>query len=291
MLTDDRLRGGSRCEISRMAVYAVGDVQGCYEALSCVLRKVDFDAGRDQLWLAGDALNRGPQSLEVLRFMRSLGASARLVLGNHEVHLLAVAAGVRRLRSSDTLDALLAAPDRAELLEWLTQQPLLHVDQVLGYCMVHAGIPPHWDLAQAVGFAREAQAWLEPDRIASVVGACDEEPDELTEQLSPALRARMIVSYFTRMRVCTPEGRLNSSFKGVVADCPPGFAPWFAYPGRKTRAERVIFGHWAALNGKADAPNVFALDTGCAWGRTLTLMRLADEQRFSCPCDGVTQGD
>jgi bis(5'-nucleosyl)-tetraphosphatase (symmetrical) len=270
-----------------MAVYAVGDVQGCYEALSCVLRRAGFDAGRDQLWLVGDVVNRGPQSLEVLRFVRSLGASAQLVLGNHELHLLAVAAGVRQLRSSDTLDAVLSAPDGSELLAWLAQQPLLHVDEALGYCMVHAGIPPHWDLAQARALAQEAQAWLQPSRLASVSHL---EPDELTETLSPALRARVIVSYFTRMRVCTADGRLNSSFNGAAADCPAGFLPWFAHAARKTREQRVIFGHWAALDGRADAPHVFALDTGCAWGRSLTLMRLGDEQRFACLCSGVRSG-
>jgi len=275
-----------------MAVYAVGDVQGCYEALSCVLHRAGFDAGRDQLWLVGDLVNRGPRSLEVLRFVRSLGASAQLVLGNHELHLLAVAAGVRQLRSSDTLSAVLAAPDRSELLAWLAQQPLLHVDRALGYCMVHAGIPPHWELAQAQAFAREAHAWLEPSRLQDLAGALDgEEPEELTETLSPALRARVIVNYFTRMRVCTADGRLNSLFKGAVADCPAGFLPWFAHAGRKTRGERVIFGHWAALEGRADSPNVFALDTGCAWGRSLTLMRLGDERRFSCGCSNVTSGD
>jgi bis(5'-nucleosyl)-tetraphosphatase (symmetrical) len=274
-----------------MAVYAVGDVQGCYEALRCVLRQAGFDAAQDRLWLVGDLVNRGPQSLEVLRFVRALGASAQLVLGNHELHLLAVAAGVRQLRSSDTLAAVLAAPDRAELLAWLAGQPLLHVDQALGYCMVHAGIPPHWDLAQAQALAAEAHAWLQPARLASVVGPCDLEPDELLETLSPALRARVILSYFTRMRVCTAEGRLNASFKGAVADSPAGFLPWFAHPGRKTRDQRVIFGHWAALQGRADAPNVFALDTGCAWGRSLTLMRLGDGQRFSCACSGTTGGD
>jgi bis(5'-nucleosyl)-tetraphosphatase (symmetrical) len=166
------------------------------------------------------------------------------------------------------------------------------VDERLAYCMVHAGIPPHWDLAQAVAFAAEARAWLEPSRLASIAGAFDtEEPEELTETQSPALRARVIVSYFTRMRVCTADGRLNSSFKGAAADCPTGFLPWFAHAGRKTRDVRVIFGHWAALQGRADFPNVFALDTGCAWGRSLTLMRLGDERRFSCACSGVTSGD
>jgi bis(5'-nucleosyl)-tetraphosphatase (symmetrical) len=274
-----------------MTVYAVGDVQGCYEALRCVLRQVGFTAGRDQLWLVGDLVNRGPQSLEVLRFVRSLGASAQLVLGNHEIHLLGVAAGARPLHSNDTLQAVLSAPDRPELLAWLAQQPLLHVDEALGYIMVHAGIPPHWELAQAVQLAHEAHAWLEPSRLASIVGACDVEPEELTEALSPALRARVIVRYFTRMRVCSADGRLEPSFKGAAADCPVGFLPWFAHAGRKTRAQRVIFGHWAALNGQVDAPNVFALDTGCAWGRSLTLLRLEDEQRFSCACTGLTSGD
>jgi bis(5'-nucleosyl)-tetraphosphatase (symmetrical) len=273
-----------------MAVYAVGDVQGCYEALCCVLRQVEFDAARDRLWLVGDMVNRGPQSLEVLRFVRSLGAAASVVLGNHELHLLAVAAGARRLRSSDTLDAILAAPDRSELLAWLRHQPLLHRDDGLGYCMVHAGIPPHWDLEQAVAFAREAERWLEPVSIARIVGACAVEPLELSADLPPELRARVIVTYFTRLRVCTATGRLNTSFKGAAADAPAGFLPWFAHPQRRTRDVRLIFGHWAALQGQADAVNAFALDTGCAWGRELTLMRLGDEQRYSCACQGVTIG-
>jgi bis(5'-nucleosyl)-tetraphosphatase (symmetrical) len=272
-----------------MAVYAVGDVQGCYEALGCVLRQVGFDAARDRLWLVGDLVNRGPQSLEVLRFVRSLGAAAQLVLGNHEIHLLAVAAGVRKLRSSDTLDAILAAPERDELLGWLRRQPLLHVDPALGYCMVHAGIPPHWELAQALALAREAERWLEPEAIAAVAGTASSEPLELSEELTPGQRARVIVGYLTRMRVCSAQGRLDTSFTGPAAAAPPGFLPWYAHPGRKTRDVRLLFGHWAALQGQADAPNVFALDTGCAWGRSLTLMRLVDEQRFSCACPGVTR--
>src|SRR5688572_25801787 len=153
-----------------MAVYAVGDVQGCYEALCCVLQQVGFDPAQDRLWLVGDIVNRGPQSLEVLRFVRSLGAAAQLVLGNHELHLLAVAAGARRLRPSDTLDAITSAPDREELLEWLARQPLLHVDESLGYCMVHAGLLPGWTISEAAALAREAQPWLLPGRIADVTG-------------------------------------------------------------------------------------------------------------------------
>lgn len=273
-----------------MAVYAVGDVQGCYEALCCVLQQVGFDPERDKLWLVGDLVNRGPQSLEVLRYVRSLGPAAQLVLGNHEVHLLAVAAGVRRLRASDTLGAILSAPDREELLHWLAQQPLLHVDEALGYCMVHAGLLPGWSIADARELAREAQPWLLPPGLASVAGPCPNEPEELSAELSPPQRARAIIGAFTRLRVCTASGRMNWTFKGPVGQCPPGLAPWFAHPAREARELGIIFGHWAALHGEASAANVFALDTGCAWGRTLTVMRLEDQRRYSCSCQGVTQG-
>ena len=267
-----------------MTAYAVGDVQGCYDALCRVLAQVSFDAHRDQLWLVGDLVNRGPQSLEVLRFVRSLGDSARLVLGNHEVHLLAVAAGVRRSRAGDTLGAVLAAPDRQELLDWLVRQPLMLEDQTLGYVMVHAGIPPQWELAEARQRARETELRLRQGDLASLTGPVAKEPTEWSADLEPALRARMTLAYFTRMRVCTADGRLDLAFKGEAEQAPADFLPWFAHPGRKTRDARVIFGHWAALLGRAQAPNVFALDTGCSWGHSLTLMRLEDQQRFSCAC-------
>lgn len=269
-----------------MATYAVGDVQGCHDALLALLEQVRFDPTRDRLWLVGDVVNRGPKSAEVLRFIRSLGASARMVLGNHDLHLLAVAEGVRELRGADTLRPVLDAPDGPELLAWLRQQPLLHSDIALGYCMVHAGIPPHWDLATATSLAREAEKWLVTSGCAELVPNEVPELTELEPQLTPAQRARVIVSYFTRMRVCTADGRLDLAFKGPAEQPPPGFLPWFAYPERKTRGERVVFGHWAALRGRADAENVFALDTGCVWGATLTMMRLEDGIRFSCPCPG-----
>ncbi len=273
-----------------MAVYAVGDVQGCYEELRCLLQQVRFDPARDRLWLVGDLVNRGPQSLEVLRFVHSLGPAAQLVLGNHEVHMLAVAAGVRRLRAGDTLAAILHASDRDELLGWLARQPLLHVDEALGYCMVHAGLLPGWTIAEALERAREAQPWLLPPGIAGVAGPCPVEPEEITEELSPALRARAIIGAFTRLRVCTAGGRMNWSFKGPAEQCPPGFAPWFAHPTRKARSLGILFGHWAALHGQTQVADVFALDTGCAWGRSLTLMRLEDQRRFSCSCQGVSHG-
>ncbi len=274
-----------------MSVYAVGDVQGCHDALLALLEQVRFDPAADQLWLVGDVVNRGPKSLEVLRFIRSLGQSATMVLGNHDLHLLAVAEGVRELRGADTLRPVLDASDGPELLAWLRQQPLLHSDIALGYCMVHAGIPPHWDLATATALAREAEKWLVTSGCAELVPNEVPELSELSPELTPAQRARVVVSYFTRMRVCTADGRLDLAFKGPAEQPPTGFLPWFAYPERKTRGERVLFGHWAALRGRADAANVFALDTGCVWGASLTMMRLEDGLRFSCPCaDGGTLG-
>lgn len=267
-----------------MAVYAVGDVQGCYAELRGLLEQVRFDPPRDRLWLVGDVVNRGPDSLGALRFVRSLGSAAQMVLGNHEMHLLAIAEGAQRHRAVDTVQQVLDAPDGAELIEWLRRQPLLHVDRALGYSMVHAGIPPQWDLAEATRMAREAEAWLLANGLSEVTSPSELEPLELGAAQTAAQRARVIISYFTRMRVCTDEGRLNLAFKGTPELAPPGYLPWFAHQGRMTRNERILFGHWAALQGQADTPNVHALDTGCAWGRSLTLMRLGDEERVSYPC-------
>lgn len=249
-----------------------------------MLGQAGFDRDRDRLWLVGDLINRGPESLEVLRFVHALGARARVVLGNHEVHLLAVAEGARPLKAFDTLQPILDAPDRAVLLDWLRRQPLLHVDRELGYCMAHAGIPPHWDVHEAEARAREAEAWIQRNGFGKVAVASMSEPLELSDELDAAARARVIVSYFTRMRVCTSTGRLDFAFKGTAEQSPAGYLPWFAHPGRKTRGERIIFGHWAALDGHANAADVFALDTGCAWGRTLTVMRLEDGVKYGCPC-------
>lgn len=274
-----------------MAVYAVGDVQGCRAELSSLLEQVRFDPARDQLWLVGDLVNRGPDSLGVLRFVHSLGSAARLVLGNHDLHLLAAADGVERLRAPDTLQQVLDASDGPELVEWLRRQPLLYVDPALGYCMVHAGIPPHWDLPQAARMAREAEAWLASRGLAEVTSPSELEPLELHPELTPGQRARVVVSYFTRMRVCTAEGRLNLAFKGTPELAPSGYLPWYAHPERKTRDLRILFGHWAALQGQVATRNVYALDTGCAWGRSLTLMRLEDERRFSCRCGDSPSGN
>ena len=269
-----------------VAIYAVGDVQGCHDELRRLLERARFDPARDQLWLVGDVVNRGPDSLNVLRFLRSLGPRATLVLGNHDLHLLAVAEGVRALRGADTLRPILEAADRDELIGWLRGQPLLHYDLGLGYCMVHAGIPPHWDLATATALAREAEKWLSAHGCAEIFPNQAGELTELTPELGAGERARVIVNYLTRMRVCTADGRLDLAYKGPPGGAPAGYLPWFSYPDRKTRDVRVLFGHWAALEGKANADNVVALDTGCAWGRSLTMMRLEDGEKIDCGCAG-----
>lgn len=269
-----------------MAIYAVGDVQGCHDELLMLLDRARFDPATDQLWLVGDVVNRGPDSLKALRFIRSLGSRATVVLGNHDLHLLAVAEGVRALRGADTLRPILDAPDREELIDWLRRRPLLHSDIALGYCMVHAGIPPHWDLPTASALAQEAERWIAAHGCAALFPNRADEVVELTPELIPGQRARGIVNYLTRMRVCTAEGRMDLAYKGPPAGAPPGYLPWFSHPERKTRDVRILFGHWAALEGKADARNVFALDTGCVWGRSLTMLRLDDRQMISCECSG-----
>lgn len=267
-----------------VTAYAVGDVQGCHAPLCRLLEQVAFEPSRDQLWLAGDLVNRGPESLAVLRLVASLGSATRVVLGNHDLHLLSVAEGVGRLKKGDTLQPLLDASDAADLLAFLARQPLLYHDAQLGYCMVHAGIPPHWDLSTAARMAREAEGFLGAHGYGVCARRRRDAPVELTADLSREERAELIVSYFTRMRVCTASGALDLSFKGAPAAAPAGHRPWFAHPERKTRGTRILFGHWAALRGNVDAPGVYGLDTGCVWGDRLTLMRLDDERRFSCPC-------
>jgi bis(5'-nucleosyl)-tetraphosphatase (symmetrical) len=270
-----------------MSVYAVGDVQGCYAPLCNLLDRVGFEPARDQLWFVGDLVNRGPDSLEVLRRVRSFGSAARVVLGNHDLHLLQVADGVRSFKAGDTLQTVLDAPDADELLGWLREQPLLHCDAALGFCMVHAGIPPHWDLEEARLRAREASEWVQRR------GWCDEARGSRARSASAsqdAQRTREALDYFTRMRFCDAEGRLELKSNGGADKAPRGYLPWFAHPARKTRGVRIVFGHWAALQGEANAPNVYALDTGCVWGRELTLMRLEDGQRMSCACGSNVRG-
>lgn len=269
-----------------MATYAIGDVQGCFEALERLLDHIHFNPAVDTLWFAGDLVNRGPDSLATLRFVKSLGAGAITVLGNHDLHFLAVAEGIRPPSSSDTLAQLLAAPDLADLMAWLRQLPLMHRDKSMGYTMVHAGIPPMWGLKKARRRAREVEACLQGGDYRRFLKAMyGNEPSGWTKGLRGMKRLRVITNYFTRMRFCSPDGALDLANKSGPMAVTEGYAPWFALENRKTQGKSIVFGHWAALEGNAAEPGIFALDTGCVWGGCLTALRLEDQERFSVGCD------
>ncbi len=266
-----------------MTRYAVGDLQGCFDPLRRLLDRVKFDPARDQLWTVGDMVNRGPQSLECLRFFRELGNSARVVLGNHDLHLLAVAHGARDLKRGDTLQPILDAPDCSELLAWLRKQPLLHHSGT--YTMIHAGIAPQWSIKQAQQLADEISAVLQSDRMVDFLyGMYGDTPANWSEDLSDIERWRVITNYFTRLRFCTKDGELDLKTKEGPGTAPPGFMPWFEVPKRKSIGHTLIIGHWAMLMGKTHRNDVIALDTGCVWGNRLTLFNLDTQALLSCEC-------
>lgn len=269
-----------------MTRYAVGDLQGCFEPLRKLLDKVRFDPARDQLWSVGDLVNRGPQSLACLRFIAGLGASARVVLGNHDLHLLAVANGIRPLKRGDTLREILDAPDCEELLAWVRRQPLLYSSPEGDYSLVHAGLAPQWSLADAHRLAAEVGAVLRgPGYVEFLRGMYGDQPDRWSEDLRGVERWRVITNYLTRMRFCTPEGQLEFASKEGPEDAPPGFMPWFDIPSRKSAGHTLIVGHWASLMGRANRADIFALDTGCVWGQHLTLLNLDTRRLRHCECD------
>ncbi|VVN68554.1 symmetrical bis(5'-nucleosyl)-tetraphosphatase [Pseudomonas fluorescens] len=270
-----------------MAVYAVGDLQGCLEPLQCLLERVAFDPVKDRLWLVGDLVNRGPQSLETLRFLYSIRESLVCVLGNHDLHLLAVGQNIERLKKADTLREILEAPDREELLEWLRQQKLLHYDERRDMVLVHAGIPPQWSLRKALKYAEEVEQALHDDILFApyLDGMYGNEPVKWDNDLKGAARLRMITNYFTRMRFCTSDGKLDLKGKEGPDTAPPGYAPWFRHKERKTKGLKIVFGHWAALDGRCNEPGIFALDTGCVWGGALTLLNIDTGERLRCKCD------
>ena len=264
-----------------MSTYAIGDVQGCWVELQRLLESVGFQPGRDRLWLVGDLVNRGPQSLEVLRFVRGLGDAAITVLGNHDLHLLALARGHVKPRDDDTLQAVLQAEDRDELLHWLMQQPLLHREG--DTLLVHAGLLPQWDADQAEALAADVQAALrgpEPDRFLSQLYGS--QPRAWCDALQGADRLRVIVNAMTRMRFCSASGEMEFASKGEATDAPRGYLPWFEVPGRASAATPVVCGHWSAL-GLRLAPGLLALDTGCVWGGQLTAVRLEDRKITQVP--------
>lgn len=268
-----------------MAIYALGDIQGCYTEMRRLLDRAGFDPACDQLWLVGDLVNRGPHSLEVLRFVRDLGDRAVTVLGNHDLHLLVVAEGVRKAHPGDTLDAVLHAPDRDELLHWLRQQRLLHV--AASHAMVHAGLLPQWSMAQAQRLAHEVEIVLRSPGYRDFLGAMyGNAPAQWHDGLAGHERLRVIINAMTRLRLCTADGIMEFTHKAGLENVPAGFLPWFDVPVRASRDTPVIFGHWAAL-GLTIRPDILGLDSGCVWGRRLSAIRLQDRHLIQCGCETV----
>lgn len=264
-----------------MSTYAIGDVQGCFETLQRLLARIEFDRSRDRIWLVGDLVNRGPDSLEVLRWAESMGDSLVAVLGNHDLHLLAAAAGLRPPGRRDTLDAVLAASDRERLLAWLRQRPLLHREGT--FIMFHAGLAPGWTASEAEELAREAEAALRGGAFEEImVTLRDDLPRRWDPALSGARRHAAVIAHLTYARMCTADGALAVGLTGPPSDAPQDHLPWFSMPGRKTTSETVVFGHWAAL-GLHLEKGVVGLDSGCVWGKELTAYRLEDQRIWQEP--------
>jgi len=265
-----------------MATYAIGDIQGCFGSLLALLERCAFDPAKDRLWLVGDLVNRGPRSLETLRFVRDLGPAAITVLGNHDLHLLMVAEGFGKRGKDDTLADILKAPDRDDLLGWLRRQPLCHVEDE--FCLVHAGLLPQWTAAEARARASEVEAALTaPDYREFMANMWGSEPAAWRDDLDGWARLRVIVNAMTRMRFCSPEGVMEFRTKGEAAAAPAGYLPWFMVPGRRSADTVLVTGHWSALGLKL-MPNLLALDSGCLWGRHLTAVRLQDRAVFQVDC-------
>lgn len=266
-----------------MNTYAIGDIQGCFDSFRRLLDRCRFDSATDRLWLVGDLVNRGPRSLETLRFVKDLGEAAVTVLGNHDLYLLMVAeGGVLRRGKDDTIQPILDAPDREELLAWLRRQPLCHTER--GYCLVHAGLLPQWTAARARALAREVEAALAGPQFHEFIrNMWGSEPAAWSDDLSGWARLRVIVNAMTRMRFCTPAGVMEFHTKGEVAKAPPGYLPWFEAPNRQSAGTVLVTGHWSALGLKL-SPDLLALDSGCLWGGHLTAVRLEDRRVFQVDC-------
>jgi bis(5'-nucleosyl)-tetraphosphatase (symmetrical) len=266
-----------------VAIYAIGDIQGCYDELIQLLEKINYKDDKDQLWFTGDLVNRGPQSLQTLRMIRAMGANATAVLGNHDLHLLATAYNDLKPGRKDTLDDILDAPDRAELLEWLRFRPLIHVDNTLDLTMVHAGLHPDWSIEKARSLGREVESVLRSDKhISFYKHMYGDKPRTWSDDLSSWARLRFITNIFTRMRYCDKAGKTSMNTKGAPGTQPKGLHPWFDIKTRRSKKDRIIFGHWSTLALLNSYPykNVYPLDTGCLWGGRLTAMRI-DKKPFT----------
>jgi len=271
-----------------MSTYLIGDIHGCFTELQALLAQVSFNTQCDRLWLTGDLVARGPNSLEVLRFVRSLGPAVRLVLGNHDLHLMAIYAGISRNKSKDRLGALLEAPDADELINWLRYQPMLQMDDELKLMMAHAGITPQWDIETAKICAREVEAVLRsnsnPLFLDTMYG---DMPNNWTPKLSGLARLRFSTNALTRMRYCFPNGQLDMICKDAPGTAPAPLKPWFKLPRLVDAGYTLIFGHWASLAGKGIPEGIIGLDTGCCWGGKLTMLRWEDRHYFTQPAKTV----
>jgi bis(5'-nucleosyl)-tetraphosphatase (symmetrical) len=257
-----------------VTLYAIGDIQGCARSFEALLRRVGFRRERDHLWLVGDLVNRGPRSLRVLRRVRELGKSATTVLGNHDLHLLAAAAGVRTPTSADTFDDVLEANDADQILNWLRKQPLIVSDKLKKRILVHAGIPPGWKVRDAITHASEIEGLLAGRNwIRALRSMYGDVPDQWKPDLSAGDRRRYTINALTRIRFCDKSGRLDFNCSGPPGSQPSSLRPWFDFPKRRTRKWHIVFGHWSAL-GIVRREDITALDSGCVWGRELTAVPL-----------------
>lgn len=269
-----------------MTRYAIGDIQGCLKPLQCLLNEIDFTPASDQLWLVGDLVNRGPASLETLRFLYPLRDSLKIVLGNHDLHALALARGATQMGRHASLEPLLKSPQLPEFMDWFRSLPLCIRADEGDYVMTHAGIPPIWTTGEALTYSDEISSTLKDDHTVDdfLRDMYGDEPALWSESLSGTTRLRTLTNYFTRMRCCSEDGTLDLAYKGATETIPPGMAAWFRWPEKEPRSETQLFGHWAALEGKTERPDCIALDTGCVWGRQLTLLNMDSRELHQCDC-------
>ena len=271
-----------------MPTYAIGDVQGCVASLRHLTQTIGFNPAQDRLWFVGDLVNRGPDSLAVLRYIRGLGPAAVTVLGNHDLFLLAVATGLATLRRDDTLTQVLDAPDCGELTTWLRQQPLLYREG--SYVLVHAGLLPHWTIEEAQQLAMEAETALRGEQFDATLRALHPSGHlQWAPDLKGPVRLATIIKVLTRLRTCSDNGIMESTFSGPPKLTPQGFHPWFDVPNRRSATATIVFGHWAAM-GLHLTPNLLGLDSGCVYGRRLTAVRLEDRKVFQVRCEETRGG-
>ncbi len=267
-----------------MATYFVGDLQGCYDELQRLLETVNFDTALDRLYLVGDLVARGDKSLECLRFVKSLGSSAQTVLGNHDLHLISTALGIKKIKIKDRVQAIFDATDFMELIDWLRHQPLLIHNKEQNWLMSHAGISPQWDLITAKQCAKEVETVLQQgDFHGLLTQMYDQEPRFWQDSLTGIDRLRYIINAFTRMRFCESDGSLDFDCKLPPQQAPESLRPWFQLANPLYNQTNVIFGHWASLVDYPTPANIFALDTGCVWNNRMTMLRWEDKQLFIQP--------